>query len=131
MGLAIAPILILNLAGQLIAFSLLEETYMLRLLQLKARKLRKVHPEQLFHTKWEKKELTLPRILRVSLSRPWIMLATQPIIQSLALYQAFNFGFLYLVISGLPTLWEENYDMKKGEPSLNYISVAAGPWLVF
>ncbi|KZL80137.1 mfs multidrug transporter [Colletotrichum incanum] len=144
MGLAIGPILggyiseyatwrwafwfvvILNLTVQLIAFFFLRETYAPRLLQLKARKLRQLHPEQLLHTEWEKKERTLVRILRVSLSRPWIMLATQPIIQTLAIYQAFNFGFLYLIISGFPTLWEEHYEMSKGKASLNYISVAAG-----
>ncbi|GKT50601.1 putative efflux pump mfs2 [Colletotrichum spaethianum] len=54
------------------------------------------------------------------------MLATQPIIQSLALYQAFNFGFLYLIISGFPALWEDHYDMSNGKANLNYISVAAG-----
>ncbi|KAK2042153.1 major facilitator superfamily transporter [Colletotrichum somersetense] len=144
MGLAIGPILggyisqyatwrwafwlvvIVNLTVQLVALFFLRETYAPRLLQLKARKLRKAHPEQTFHTEWEMKERTLPGLLKISLSRPWVMLATQPIIQSLAIYQAFNFGFLYLIISGFPALWEDHYGMSKGIASLNYISVAAG-----
>ncbi|KAK1991764.1 major facilitator superfamily transporter [Colletotrichum falcatum] len=119
-------VVIVNLTVQLIALFFLRESYAPRLLQLKARKLRKAHPEQIFHTEWERKQRTLPGILRVSLSRPWVMLATQPIIQSLAIYQAFNFGFLYLIISGFPALWEGHYGMSKGTASLNYISVATG-----
>ncbi|KAK2007234.1 major facilitator superfamily transporter [Colletotrichum eremochloae] len=119
-------VVIVNLTVQLIALVFLRETYAPRLLQLKACKLRKNYPEQIFHTEWEKKKRTLPGILRISLSRPWVMLATQPIIQSLAIYQAFNFGFLYLIISGFPALWEDHYGMSKGTASLNYISVATG-----
>jgi hypothetical protein len=54
------------------------------------------------------------------------MLATQPIIVILALYQAFNYGTLYLLISGFPALWEGRYGMPRGEASLNYLSLAIG-----
>lgn len=51
------------------------------------------------------------------------MLVTEPIIQLLCLYQAFNFGMLYLIISSLPTLWEGRYGMSKGMASLNYLAL--------
>lgn len=54
------------------------------------------------------------------------MLGTQPIIVILALYQAFNFGTLYLLISGFPALWEGRYGMPRGDASLNYLSLAIG-----
>ena len=54
------------------------------------------------------------------------MLATQPVIQLLSLYQAFNFGVFYLIISGFPPLWEKRYGLPKGEASLNYIALASG-----
>lgn len=69
---------------------------------------------------------TLPKLLKVSLSRPWVMLGTQPIIQALALYQAFNYGMMYLIISDYPNLWTKGYGMEKGTASLNYISLALG-----
>ncbi|KAF3799808.1 putative transporter [Colletotrichum gloeosporioides] len=119
-------VVIFNVAVQAVAFFLLKETYTPRLLVLKARKLRKESRNPEFQTAWEREQRTLTKILRVSLSRPWVMLATQPIIQSLAILQAFNFGLLYLVISGFPTLWEEHYGMSKGRASLNYISIAVG-----
>ncbi|KAL3295089.1 MFS multidrug transporter [Colletotrichum asianum] len=119
-------VVIFNVALQAVAFFLLKETYAPRLLVLKARKLRKESCNPEFQTAWEREQRTLTKILRVSLSRPWVMLATQPIIQSLAILQASNFGLLYLVISGFPNLWEEHYGMSKGRASLNYISIAVG-----
>ena len=55
-----------------------------------------------------------------------VMLGTQPIIQVLAIYQAFNFGTFYLLISGFPLLWEGRYGMARGQASLNYLSLAIG-----
>ncbi|KAK1511439.1 major facilitator superfamily transporter [Colletotrichum abscissum] len=119
-------VVILNFTVQVIALIFLKETYAPRLLHLKAKRLRKLYNDSSIKTEWEKQERTLAVILRTSLSRPWIMLATQPIIQSLALYQAFNFGLLYLIISSFPKLWEHYYGMHKGQASLNYISIAVG-----
>lgn len=106
---------------QLIAFIAFPETYTPRILNLKARRLREPTQNPDLRTEWDDK--TLPKILRVSLTRPWKMLGTQPIIQLLCLYQAFNFGMLYLIISSLPKLWEERYGMAKGVASLNYLAL--------
>ncbi|QDS73635.1 hypothetical protein FKW77_002205 [Venturia effusa] len=106
---------------QLIAFVAFPETYTPRLLHLKALRLRRSTENPDLRTEWDDK--TLAKVLRISLMRPWKMLATQPIVQSLCLYQAFNFGMLYLIISSLPTLWEGRYSMNKGLASLNYLSL--------
>ncbi|KAE9982181.1 hypothetical protein EG328_011093 [Venturia inaequalis] len=106
---------------QFIAFIAFPETYTPRLLNLKARRLRESTQNPDLRTEWDDK--TLSNILRISLTRPWKMLGTQPIIQLLCLYQAFNFGMLYLIISSLPTLWEERYGMAKGTASLNYLAL--------
>ncbi|KAL0936843.1 major facilitator superfamily transporter [Colletotrichum truncatum] len=123
---AFRSVAILNVCVQLVAFLFLRETYGPRLLLLKARKIRKETGNPDFQTKWEKEQRSLSKILRISLVRPWAMLATQPIIQSLAALQAFNFGMLYLIISSFPQLWEEHYSFEKGLASLNYISIATG-----
>lgn len=119
-------IVLFNVAIQLLAFLFLEETYAPRILGLKARALRELTDDSRFQTEFEAQHRTLPTLLRVSLSRPWVMLATQPIIQTLALYQAFNYGMMYLIISSFPDLWEKSYGMPKGQAALNYISIAAG-----
>ncbi|OLN90000.1 putative transporter C1529.01-like protein 9, partial [Colletotrichum chlorophyti] len=147
MGLAIGPIaggyicqyatwrwafwsvVIVNVAVQTAAFFCLRETYAPRLLQLKAMKLRKQYKNSSYTTEWEQKNLTLLGLLRTSMTRPWAMLFTQPIIQSLALYQAYNFGILYLIISSFPMLWEEHYGWPKGQATLNYVSIALGSFI--
>jgi len=111
---------------QVVAHFCLKETYPPRLLRVKAEKLREATGDVSLKTQWEHDNRTLPRLLGTSLRRPWILLGTQPIIQLFALYQAFNFGMLYLFISGFPQLWEGRYGMEKGLASLNYISIAAG-----
>ncbi|KAI1869855.1 uncharacterized protein JN550_005445 [Neoarthrinium moseri] len=119
-------IVIFNIAIQIIAFLFLDETYPPRILRLKAKALRRSTGHSSFQTEFEMQHRTLPKLLKVSLSRPWLMLATQPIIQALALYQAFNYGMMYLIISSFPSLWEGSYGMPKGQAALNYVSLAAG-----
>jgi hypothetical protein len=42
------------------------------------------------------------------------------------LYNAYNYGLLYLFISTFPKLWEDVYGESTGTGSLNFISVATG-----
>ncbi|GME41685.1 mfs multidrug transporter [Neofusicoccum parvum] len=117
---------IFNVFIQILGFFFLRETYAPRILLLKARNLRKKTGNSALCTQWERDGRTLPVLLRTSLTRPWRLLGTQPIVQLLALYQAYNYGMLYLLISSFPTLWEGRYGMAKGVASLNYISLAVG-----
>ncbi|KAK6220748.1 hypothetical protein LQW54_001940 [Pestalotiopsis sp. IQ-011] len=119
-------IVIFNLATQIAAFFFLHETYAPRILGLKARALRKITGDPSYRTEYERADRKLASLLRTSLSRPWVMLATQPIIQALALYQAFNYGMMYLIISSFPTLWRDVYGMSVSTSSLNYLSLALG-----
>ena len=80
----------------------------------------------MLRTEWEQEDRTFSQLLMKALRRPWVMLGTQPIVQILAVYQAFNFGTLYLLISGFPALWEDRYGMPRGDASLNYLSLAIG-----
>jgi hypothetical protein len=111
---------------QIVAQFGLEETYAPRILHIKARNLRRLTGNAKLQTKWEAEHRTLPALLRASLTRPWMMIGTQPIIQVLAVYQAFTLGVIYLLISGFPALWEVRYGFSKGEASLNYIALALG-----
>ena len=58
--------------------------------------------------------------------RPFKFLGTQPIVQILALYMAYLFGVLYLILSTFPLLWTERYHESIGIGGLNYISLALG-----
>ncbi|KAF4540624.1 Lactonohydrolase [Lasiodiplodia theobromae] len=64
--------------------------------------------------------------LKGELKRPFVMLGTQPIIQTVALLMGFLFGLNQLTIATFETLWEERYGMPPRKASLNYAFIAAG-----
>lgn len=71
--------------------------------------------------------LTAPmNLVRIDLARPFIMLGTQPIIQTVSLFIAYLFGLNYVTISTFQTLWMESYEQTVSEASLNYISISLG-----
>jgi hypothetical protein len=113
-----------NAVIQLAGLFFLNESYAPTILALKAKKLRQVTGNTALQIKWESEGRTLSYLLRISLTRPWRLLATQPIIQVLALYQAYNYGMLYLFISSFPALWGGRYEMSTGTRSPNYLSLA-------
>jgi MFS family permease len=67
--------------------------------------------------------------MKRSLSRPFILLGTQVIVQVLAIYMAYLYGLIYLVLSTFPSLWELRYHETVGIGGLNYISLGLGFFL--
>lgn len=65
---------------------LLRETYGPRLLQMKAKKLRKETGDNSYETEIERLNRTLVQVISSSLVRPFRLIATQSIVQVLALY---------------------------------------------
>lgn len=106
---------------QILAIFLLRETYAPHPLATKAERLSKVSGQH--HVASGTREETVSEVWRTALIRPWRLIGTQPIIQGLSLYQAFNYGMLYLVISSFPPLWEERYGYSKSIASLNYLAL--------
>ena len=64
--------------------------------------------------------------MKRSFVRPFKLLGTQPIVQYLAIYMAFLYGLIYLVLSTFPALWERRYGESIGIGGLNYISLGLG-----
>ncbi|KAL6409198.1 mitogen-activated protein kinase kinase kinase [Ilyonectria robusta] len=61
-----------------------------------------------------------------ALVRPARMLATQPIVQVIALYMAYLFGVTYLITVTFPVVWTDVYGESLGISGLNFISLAVG-----
>lgn len=80
----------------------LKETYPPKLLHEKAEKLRKETGNPALHTEFEHPERSLGNTMKRSLVRPFILLGTQPIVQVLAIYMAYLYGLMYLVLSTFP-----------------------------
>ncbi|KAJ4175248.1 hypothetical protein NW754_005669 [Fusarium falciforme] len=111
---------------QVLAFLFLNETYPPKILKKKADKLRKETGNMALHTEFENPDRTFLQSLRKNLMRPFIMLFTQPAIQITALYRAYLYGLMYLVLASFPMVWEEQYDQEPGRASLNYLSLGVG-----
>ncbi|KAJ5261256.1 MFS multidrug transporter [Penicillium angulare] len=120
---------ILDGVVQIAGLYFLRETYAPRLLGNRAKRLTKETGEA-HHTETDLTKVTLSEKLSSSIVRPFRLLTTQPIVQVLAVYMAYIYGLMYLMLSTFPTLWtsEEYYNESSGIGGLNYISIGVGFW---
>lgn len=110
---------------QLFGLLFLPETYAPTLLKRRAKLLREKSGNQLYRTEFDS-DGGLFSALRTALVRPFRLLATQPIVQVIALYMAYLFGLFYLILSTFPGVWEGVYGESIGIGGLNYISLGIG-----
>lgn len=109
----------------LLAFFLFPETHAGTILHRKAQKLRK-QIDQRYYTEDERDGKSLSKVLTISLARPYRLLLTQPLIQLMSFYLAYNYGILYIVQSTFATLWIERYNQSVSVSGLHYIAIAVG-----
>lgn len=64
--------------------------------------------------------------LQTACKRPFLFLLTQPIVVIVAVYMAFIFGTMYLLISTYPEVWTGIYGETLGIAGLNYLSLGLG-----
>ncbi|OJJ43905.1 hypothetical protein ASPZODRAFT_154391 [Penicilliopsis zonata CBS 506.65] len=116
---------------QIAGLVFLRETYAPKLLLDRAKRLRKETGDPSYQTEFERLNRKFGEVIRTALVRPFRMLFTQPIVQVLALYMAYTYGIMYLVLSVFPQLWTspKHYNESIGIGGLNYISLGAGFWL--
>ncbi|PIL26869.1 MFS general substrate transporter [Ganoderma sinense ZZ0214-1] len=62
----------------------------------------------------------------VSICRPFIMSAQEPIIQLLGAYLAFVYGVIYLVLTTIPPIFTDIYHENAGIVGLQYVSLGMG-----
>jgi MFS family permease len=111
---------------QIIGLFALQETHAPTLLKRKAQRLRKETQDPTWHTEFEKKTVSLAATLSVSLRRPFILLGTQPIVQVLAVFMAYIYGLMYLMLASFPTLWTDYYGESVDIGGLNFIALGLG-----
>ncbi|KAK0281963.1 hypothetical protein LTR35_007060 [Friedmanniomyces endolithicus] len=86
---------------QIAGLFLLQETWAPKLLENKVKKLRKETGNNALYAEGSRKE-TVVQKLKISLMRPFILLFTQPTVIVFAIYMAYLYGLVYLVISSFP-----------------------------
>lgn len=117
---------IFGVCVQILLYFTLSETFAPRILQKKAQKLRKETGNSLLRAEHESEDRQTSTLLRQSLIRVLVMLATQPIAQFLSLYMALIYGIIYLLLSSFPSVWTGIYHESVGIGGLNYISLMVG-----
>ncbi|TVY57264.1 Efflux pump vrtL [Lachnellula cervina] len=111
---------------QIVGLFFLQETYPPVLLQRKKKALIKETGNEALHTEYDHPDRTVMKALSISFRRPFKLLGTQVIVQVLAVYMAYLYGLMYLVLSTFPGLWEDEYHESIGIGGLNYISLGTG-----
>ncbi|KAK5998217.1 Efflux pump vrtL [Cladobotryum mycophilum] len=106
-----------------------EETYAPVLLHRKKTRLIKETGNTALHTEFDHPDRTLTQSLTIALTRPFRLLATQPIVQVMSLYMMYLYGLTYLVLSTFAELWGKEYHESPGIQGLNYISLGIGFFL--
>jgi multidrug resistance protein len=111
---------------QVACFFLMKETFAPAILAKKAAHLRKATGNTQLRTKWQGPEHSMKKLIMKSLVRPLIMLGTQPALQAMALFRAYQYGLMYLVLATFNRVFEGAYNQSVGRASLNYLSLGVG-----
>ena len=117
---------IATVTTQAIAALFMHETFAPRLLSRKVAERKKTTGQGQWHSEYDEPGRTITRLVGRSLIRPFRLLGTHSIIQLLALYVAFFYGVLYIMLFTFPLIWTQKYHQSVGSSSLNYISTGIG-----
>lgn len=114
-------------AIQISGLFFLQETWAPKLLEQKVKKLKKETGNEKLYAEVLKKETFIHK-MEHSLVRPFRLLFTQPIVIALAVYMAYLYGLVYLVLSSFAALFASRkyYNETVGISGLNYIALAIG-----
>lgn len=140
-GLTIAPVLYAPVVGNLgdwrwifyiqlivyaaffpVLYFCLEETRGAVLLEQNAERARKEDPTRPVYAENEVNAQSLLQILKASTSRPFYLLATEPVLLSVSLWSAFSFGNVFLFTQSTEQVFAELYDWPFYQT--NYVLVA-------
>lgn len=116
---------ILDACIQISGLFFLEETYAPLILRRKKANLTRTDARN-FYTEFDYLDDSRRKVLATNLVRPFRLLATQPIVQMLALYNGFLYGNIYILYADFINLWTDVYHEPVEIGGLNYISVALG-----
>ena len=111
----------------IIALFTFPETYEVMLLERRAAELRKTTGKA-YSTQYanDTEKSALGPALQRALSRPCRLFFTQPILPVIAVFLAYNFGILYIVLSTFATLWIEKYGLSERDSGLHYFAIVIG-----
>lgn len=108
---------------------LYEESYLPMVLVAKARRLRRQTGNWAIHAKAEQQVLDFKSIVTKTISRPLVMLFTEPACFFVCLYVAFIYGILYMLLEAFPIIFitsPHGYQMSPAIGELPYLGTLVG-----
>ncbi|KUI63323.1 putative transporter mfs2 [Cytospora mali] len=109
-----------------VIFFFMPETYEPLLLQWKAQHLRSVTGDNRFRSEHEIIDTTLIDRLKISMTRPFIMFRTEPIIIAMTMYLSVVFIVLFTFLIGWHYIFEDPYGISQGLSNIIFISMFIG-----
>ncbi|CAG7917976.1 unnamed protein product [Penicillium olsonii] len=105
----------------------LPETYAPVLLRKRAERLSKISG-QVYRSKVdiEQGKKSPAEILKVALSRPWVLLFREPIVLLLSLYLSIIYGILYLMFAAFPIVFQVERGWSEGLGGLAFLGILVG-----
>jgi hypothetical protein len=104
----------------------LPEMYAPVLLKWKAQRLRKETGNQALYHPHERMKLSPKEIVTKHFSRPILMLLTEPMVTSIALYASFVYGLLFMTLEVFPIVFQEHRGWKPVVGSLPFLGLFVG-----
>ncbi|ORY17172.1 major facilitator superfamily domain-containing protein [Clohesyomyces aquaticus] len=111
--------------GAVASFICQEETYPAVLLERKVRRLKKETGNENLRTALNV-DRKASHVFGRSIIRPLRMLFLSPIVGSLSLYQGFVYGYLYLLFTTFPLVFQNRYHFNTGTIGLTYLGMGVG-----
>ncbi|KAF2178944.1 polyamine transporter 4 [Zopfia rhizophila CBS 207.26] len=102
------------------------ETYPPKVLQKKAKKLRKETGNPNIRSALDEESVSIRYITQVYLIRPWNLFFTEPILVLLTVYQSFIYGLMYLFYQSYPIAFGEVRQWNDPFPSLALLGIIIG-----
>lgn len=100
----------------------LRETYVVRILKTKAKRLRKETCDPNWKSQYDHKKSAL-QIIREACVRPLVLLFTSPVLFLISLYLGIVYGYIYLVATTLTTVFEGVYDFSSSQAGLSFLGL--------
>ncbi|KAI8628007.1 MFS general substrate transporter [Xylariaceae sp. FL1651] len=108
----------------------LPETLASKILQARAAKLRKSGANPEARTVYDGKgHMGVKDVVRIYFMRPFALLATEPVLVLITIYQSFIYGILYLVFESYPIAFREVRHWALGVSALPYLGLLVGVFL--
>lgn len=103
----------------------MRETYAVTILDQKTKRLRKETGNEKLRSALDTGR-SPQELFRLAIVRPSKMLAFSPIVLLFSLYMAIIYGYLYLIFTAMPALFENQYGFSTGSVGLAYIGIGVG-----